>query len=78
VQAGFVVDEDIGSEAVVFPRDMLVATHLLRNALDESVAAGALTAEEADRAEADQVAAPEAGTALVAVSLFGFVLHTRE
>jgi ubiquinone/menaquinone biosynthesis C-methylase UbiE len=76
-EVGFVNDQDIGSAAVVFPRDMLVDSPLLRNSLAEAVAAGVVTEEEAARAEADQIAAAQAGTALVSVSVFAFVLHKR-
>src|SRR5919107_1623142 len=75
VEVGFVNDQDIGSTAVVFPRDMLVDSPLLRNGLADALAAGVLTEEEAARAEADQIAAAQAGTALVAMSVFAFVLH---
>ena len=75
---GFVIDPDIGSAAVVFPRDMLEDSPLLRSSLAEALAAGVLDEEEAVRAEADQVAAARAGTALVAVSVFAFVLHKPE
>ena len=72
---GFLIDEDIGSVALIFPRDMLLHSPLLRHALSEAVAAGVLTEAEAERAEADQTTAAEAGTALAAVSVFAFVLH---
>ena len=75
---GFVNDQDIGSAAVVFPRDMVEDSPLLRSSLAEALAVGVLDEEEAARAEADQLAAARDGTALVAVSLFAFVLHKPE
>jgi ubiquinone/menaquinone biosynthesis C-methylase UbiE len=73
--AGFVVDEDIGSVALIFPRDMLLDSPLLHHGLGEAVAAGVLTQAEADRAEADLATAAKSGTVLAAVSVFAFVLH---
>ena len=60
---------------MVFPRDMLLDSPLLSNALSAAVAAGIVTEDEARRADADQRAAAQAGTALAAVSLFAFVVR---
>ena len=73
-EVGFVIDQDIGSAAVVFPRDMLVDSPLLRTGLAEARDAGVLTEQEAARAEADQSPAARGGAAWVAVSVFAFVL----
>ena len=46
-EVGFSVDQEIGSAAVVFPRDMSLDSPLLSNALSVAVAAGIVTEDEA-------------------------------
>jgi hypothetical protein len=76
--AGFVVEPDVGSAALVFPPDLLLEAPLLRMNADQAVRDGRITADQADAAVASLQAAARAGWAFAAVTVFGFVLRRPE
>jgi len=71
--AGLVVDDDIGSAALVMPPRVLLGSGLIHRNADVAVEEGALSREEADRFLADAMAAASAGTAFFSVTMFGVV-----
>ena len=75
MRAGFTVDPDIGSSALIFPPRVLLDSPLVAGAADTAVAAGSLGREEADQAVGAVRAAAEAGHAFAAVTVFGFLLR---
>lgn len=78
MEAGFFVDPDIGSSALVMMRPPPGAPSLLGPAVRQAVAVGALTAEEGEQAVARQQEAAAAGHAFAAVTVFGFVLRLAD
>src|SRR5215218_2539743 len=75
MRAGFTVDPDIGSAALIFPPRVLLDSPLITGAADTAVATGSLGREEADEAVRALRAAAEAGHAFAAVTVFGFLLR---
>ena len=75
MRAGFTVDPDIGSSALIFPPRVLLDSPLIASAADTAVATGSLGREEADEAVRAVRAAAEAGHAFAAVTVFGFLLR---
>jgi SAM-dependent methyltransferase len=73
MRAGFTVDPDIGSAALLLPSQEL--TSFLRIAADQAVSDGTLSPAEADDAVRAVQAADEAGHAFSAVTMFGFLLR---
>ena len=71
--AGLAVDADIGSSAVVFPRELLLDFPMLRLAADQAVADGLITRQQADEAVWAHSEAARQGWAFTAVTVFGFV-----
>lgn len=71
--AGLDVDPDIGSSALVYPREVLVDSRLSRLAADQAVADGTITRAQADAALRSQREAAERGWAFAAITMFGFV-----
>ena len=75
MRAGFTVDPDIGSSALIFPPRVLLESPLIAGTADTAVATGSLGREEADEAVRALRAAAEAGHAFAAVTVFGFLLR---
>jgi ubiquinone/menaquinone biosynthesis C-methylase UbiE len=75
MRAGFTVDPDIGSTALIFPPRVLLDSPLIAGAAATAVATGSLGQEEADAAVRALRAAAEAGHAFSAVTVFGFLLR---
>ncbi len=75
MRAGFTVDPDIGSSALIFPPRVLLDSPLIADAAESAVAAGSLGQEKADEAVRAVRAAAEAGHAFAAVTVFGFLLR---
>jgi SAM-dependent methyltransferase len=73
--AGFMMEPDVGSAALVFPPRLLLEAPLMRMNADQTVRDGRITAEQADAAVASQHAAARAGWAFSAVTVFGFLLR---
>lgn len=71
--AGLVVDDDIGSAALVMPPRALLGSGLIHRNADAAVEEGALSRAEADQFLADAMAAASAGTAFFSVTMFGVV-----
>jgi ubiquinone/menaquinone biosynthesis C-methylase UbiE len=71
--AGLVVDPDIGSSAVIYPRELLVDFPMLRMAAEQAVLDGTITREQAAAAIRGQSEAARQGWALSTVTVFGFV-----
>lgn len=72
--AGFTVDPDIGSSALLFPQEILVEAVRLRQAGAAAVADGTLSVDEVVTALSAQQAAARKGWAFSAVTVFAFVL----
>jgi ubiquinone/menaquinone biosynthesis C-methylase UbiE len=72
--AGFTVDPDIGSSALVFPQEILEEAARLRQAGAAAVADGTLSVDEVVTAISEQQAAARNGWAFSAVTVFAFVL----
>ena len=72
--AGFTVDPDIGSGALVFPQAILEEAARLRQAGAAAVADGTLSVDEVVTALSGQQAAARKGWAFSAVTVFAFVL----
>jgi ubiquinone/menaquinone biosynthesis C-methylase UbiE len=75
MQAGFTIDPDIGSSALIFPSRVLLDSPLIDGAADTAVATGSLGREEAEEAVRGLRTAAEAGHAFSAVTVFGFLLR---
>ena len=75
MQAGFTVDRDIGSAALVIPPQEMQRAPLVRIAAQQAVSDGTLSQAEADEAVRAVREAAEAGRAFSAVTVFGFVLR---
>ena len=73
VLAGLAVDPDVGSSALVFSPEQLGAADLFRMALDQTVADGLITQDQADEAARAQDTAIAQGWAFSSVTVFGFV-----
>ena len=73
--AGFTVDPDIGSAALLFPQDVLVEAPRLREAGAVAVAEGSLDAHEVAAAIGAQQEAARHGWAFSAVTVFALVLR---
>ncbi len=71
--AGLHVDPDVGSSALVFTHEQLMASHLHRLAAEQAVADGLITSEQAEEALRRQAEGARAGWAFSAVTVFGFV-----
>ncbi len=76
--AGFVVDPDIGSSALLFPQEILGEAVRLRQAGAAAVADGTLSVDEVVTALSAQQAAARKGWAFSAVTVFAFVLAKPE
>ena len=76
--AGFVVDPDIGSSALLFPQEILEEAGRLRQAGAAAVADGTLSVDEVVTALSAQQAAARKGWAFSAVTVFAFVLAKPE
>ncbi len=74
ISAGFTVDPDIGSAALLIPPQ----APFLRNVADQAVADGTLSRAEADGALSAVGQAAERGYAFNAVTVFGFLLRKPE
>ena len=72
--AGFTVDPDIGSSALLFPQEILEEAARLRQAGAAAVADGTLSVDEVVTALSAQQAAARKGWAFSAVTVFAFVL----
>ena len=72
--AGFTVDPDIGSSALLFPQEILEEAARLRQAGAAAVADGTLSVDEVVTALSEQQAAARKGWAFSAVTVFAFVL----
>jgi SAM-dependent methyltransferase len=72
-RAGLVVDDDIGSSALVMPADQLLASGMMHVNAAAAVADGHLTREEADGLLASIEAGIDDGSAFVAVTMFAVV-----
>ena len=72
--AGFTVDPDIGSSALLFPQEILEEAFRLRQAGAAAVADGTLSVDEVVTALSEQQAAARKGWAFSAVTVFAFVL----
>jgi ubiquinone/menaquinone biosynthesis C-methylase UbiE len=73
--AGFTLDPDIGSSALLFPQDVLEEAARLRQAGAAAVADGTLSVDEVVTALAAQQEAARKGWAFSAVTVFAFVLR---
>ena len=71
--AGFTVEPDIGSSALVFPQEILEEAARLRQAGAAAVADGSLSVDEVVTAVSAQQAAARKGWAFSAVTVFAFV-----
>jgi len=78
IEAGFTVDPDVGSAALVMMAIPPGAPSLLEVSARQAVAAGTLSAEEAQQAIDRQRAAAAAGHGFSAVTVFGFSLRLAE
>ena len=76
--AGFTVDPDIGSSALLFPQEILEEAFRLRQAGAAAVADGTLSVDEVVTALSEQQAAARQGWAFSAVTVFAFVLTKPE
>lgn len=76
--AGFTLEPDIGSAALVFPPKLLLEAPLTRMNADQAVEDGVITPDQADAAVASQQAAARAGWAFSAVTVFGFLLRKAD
>ena len=76
--AGFTVDPDIGSAALLFPQEILEEAARLRQAGAAAVADGTLSVDEVVTALSAQQAAARKGWAFSAVTVFAFVLTRPE
>jgi SAM-dependent methyltransferase len=72
-RAGLVVDEDVGSAALVVTREQILGPGILRAGAGFAVAAGALSSAEAEGFLADLAAAAERGEAFASVTMFAVV-----
>jgi ubiquinone/menaquinone biosynthesis C-methylase UbiE len=72
-QAGLVVDEDIGADAVVLPEEQLRDATMLRLEVGRAVEEGVVTQSEADRLLQDTMEAAARGEAFAAVTMFSVV-----
>ncbi|UUZ61029.1 methyltransferase domain-containing protein [Nocardioides sp. B-3] len=72
-RAGLVVDAEVGADAAVLPEEQLRVPVLLRNSIEHALADGAITVEEGDRLERDNIAGAERGEAFVAVMMFSVI-----
>jgi SAM-dependent methyltransferase len=77
-RAGLVVDPDIAATAVVMPDDLLRDLAFLRINLDLALEEGVVTAAEGERFIADARGALDAGTAFLAVTMFGVCARRPE
>jgi SAM-dependent methyltransferase len=77
IRAGFTVDPDIGSSALLIPPQELLRAPFIRLVADQAVADGTLSQAEADDAVRAVLEAAEAGHAFNAVTVFGFLLRKR-
>jgi SAM-dependent methyltransferase len=75
IRAGFTVDPDIGSAALLIPPQELLRVPFIRLVADQAVTDGTLSQAEADRAVRAVLQAAEAGHAFNAVTVFGFLLR---
>jgi SAM-dependent methyltransferase len=75
VRAGFTVDPDIGSSALIFSPQTLRESQLLEENAHLAVAGGFLGPEAAESAVRAVRAAADAGHAYAAVTVFGFLLR---
>ena len=73
LSADLAVDPDIGSTAVIFPLEVLSQREPFKPVLAGAVAAGVLTAAEAEAHLEETVAAAERGEAFRAVTMFAVV-----
>jgi SAM-dependent methyltransferase len=78
MRAGFTVDPDIGSAALLIPPQELLRAPFIRIAADQAVYDGTLSQAAADDAVRAVLAAAEAGHAFSAVTVFGFLLRKSE
>ena len=78
MQAGFTVDPDIGSAALLIPPQELRKSPLVRIMAEQAVSDGTLSQAEADEAVRAVQAAAEAGHAFSAVTMFGFLVRKPE
>ena len=76
--AGFTVDPDIGSAALLFTQELLLEAPRLRHAGEAAVADGTLEADEVATAIGAQQEAARQGWAFSAVTVFAFVLASQE
>jgi SAM-dependent methyltransferase len=77
VEAGLEVDHDMGSTALIFPLEALRRPGMMQQNLALAVAEGSVTQAEADRHLAEVLAAAEAGTLHVSVTMFCAVARRR-
>ena len=75
IRAGFTVDPDIGSAALLIPPQELLRVPFIRLVADQAVTDGTLSQAEADEAVLAVLEAAEAGHAFNAVTVFGFLLR---
>ena len=75
IRAGFTVDPDIGSAALLIPPQELLRVPFIRLVADQAVIDGTLSQAEADEAVRAVLEAAEAGHAFNAVTVFGFLLR---
>jgi SAM-dependent methyltransferase len=75
IRAGFTVDPDIGSAALLIPPQELLRVPFIRLVADQAVTDGTLSQAEADEAVRAVLEAAEAGHAFNAVTVFGFLLR---
>lgn len=73
MQAGLVVDPDIGSSALVYTQEELQDFELYRLSGDQAVAEGRITRAQADQAVRSMSEAARQGWAFSAITVFGFV-----
>ena len=78
MRAGFTVDPDIGSSALLVPPRELRKSPLVRMMAEQAVSDGTLTQAEADQAVRAVQAAAVAGHAFSAVTMFGFLVRKPE
>ena len=75
IAAGLIVEPDVGSAALVMPREASLDQSLIAIVAAQAVADGTVTPAEAEAALASFRAATEAGWGFSAVTVFGFVLR---
>jgi SAM-dependent methyltransferase len=78
MRAGFTMDPDIGSAALLISPQELLRAPFIRIAADQAVSDGTLGQAEADEAVRAVREAAEAGHAFSAVTMFGFLLRKPE